>query len=119
MSSSQQNKVVLNLLHVPGVFWAESSSFCPVFLYLFLCLQMVSSLFLKHSESLSQQRSNMRRSSTARRYQANTVSAKFQTSLEDLLNKIERFEHTTMIKVQPVWTVSLVLTSGLCVHISD
>lgn len=57
--------------------------------------QMVSSLFLKHSESLSQQRSNMRRSSTARRYQANTVSAKFQTSLEELLNKMERFEHNT------------------------
>uniref|UniRef100_H3C0T6 Myosin XVA n=1 Tax=Tetraodon nigroviridis TaxID=99883 RepID=H3C0T6_TETNG len=52
--------------------------------------KMVSSLFLKHSESLSQQRSNMRRSSTARRYQANTVSAKFQTSLEELLNKMER-----------------------------
>ncbi|XP_056890902.1 unconventional myosin-XV [Takifugu flavidus] len=52
--------------------------------------KMVSGLFLKHSESLSQQRSNMRRSSTARRYQANTVSAKFQTSLQELLDKMER-----------------------------
>ncbi|CAI5680955.1 unnamed protein product [Oreochromis niloticus] len=51
---------------------------------------MVSSLFLKHSESLSQQRSNVRRSSAARRYQANTVSAKFQSSLQELLEKMER-----------------------------
>ncbi|XP_074485793.1 unconventional myosin-XV [Sebastes fasciatus] len=48
--------------------------------------RMVSSLFLKHSESAS----NGRRSSAARRYQANTVSAKFQSSLQELLEKIER-----------------------------
>ncbi|MEQ2180683.1 hypothetical protein GOODEAATRI_003665, partial [Goodea atripinnis] len=54
--------------------------------------QMVSSLFLKHSESLSQQRSNLRRNSTARRHQANTVSAKFQSSLQELLGKMERFK---------------------------
>nr|XP_012779321.2 unconventional myosin-XV [Maylandia zebra] len=52
--------------------------------------RMVSSLFWKHSESLSQQRSNVRRSSAARRYQANTVSAKFQSSLQELLEKMER-----------------------------
>ncbi|XP_078022725.1 unconventional myosin-XV [Epinephelus lanceolatus] len=52
--------------------------------------KMVSSLFLKHSESGSQQRSNVRRSSTARRYQANTVSAKFQSSLQELVEKMER-----------------------------
>ncbi|XP_029285862.1 unconventional myosin-XV [Cottoperca gobio] len=52
--------------------------------------RMLSSLFLKHSESGSQQRSNVRRSSTARRYQANTVSAKFQSSLQELLEKMER-----------------------------
>ncbi|XP_028287990.1 unconventional myosin-XV [Parambassis ranga] len=52
--------------------------------------KMVSSLFLKHSESVSQQHSNMRRSSTARRYQANTVSAKFQSSLQELVEKMER-----------------------------
>nr|XP_020478442.1 LOW QUALITY PROTEIN: unconventional myosin-XV-like [Monopterus albus] len=52
--------------------------------------RMVSNLFLKHSESVSQQQSNMRRSSTARRYQANTVSAKFQSSLQALLEKMER-----------------------------
>lgn len=55
-------------------------------------IQIVSSLFLKHSESASQQRSNVRRSSTARRYQANTVSAKFQSSLQELLEKMERFD---------------------------
>ncbi|KAM9857023.1 unconventional myosin-XV [Aulostomus maculatus] len=52
--------------------------------------RMVSSLFLKHSEALSQQRSNSRHSSTARRFQANTVSAKFQSSLQELLEKMER-----------------------------
>uniref|UniRef100_A0A671TUP7 Myosin XVA n=1 Tax=Sparus aurata TaxID=8175 RepID=A0A671TUP7_SPAAU len=41
--------------------------------------------------SASQQRSNVRRSSTARRYQANTVSAKFQSSLQELLEKMERW----------------------------
>lgn len=59
-----------------------------------VCIQMVSSLFIKHSESVSQQRSNGRHSSTARRYQANTVSAKFQNSLQELLEKMERFEHS-------------------------
>ncbi|XP_015244993.1 PREDICTED: unconventional myosin-XV-like [Cyprinodon variegatus] len=52
--------------------------------------RMVSSFFLKHSESLSQQHSNLRRNSTARRHQANTVSAKFQSSLQDLLDKMGR-----------------------------
>uniref|UniRef100_A0A1A8A0H6 Myosin XVAb n=1 Tax=Nothobranchius furzeri TaxID=105023 RepID=A0A1A8A0H6_NOTFU len=52
--------------------------------------RMISSLFLKHSESLSLQRSNVRRGSTARRHQANTVSAKFQSSLQELLDKMER-----------------------------
>ncbi|XP_078145991.1 unconventional myosin-XV [Centroberyx gerrardi] len=52
--------------------------------------KMVSNLFLKHSETVSQQRSNGQRSSVARRYQANTVSAKFQSSLQELLEKMER-----------------------------
>ncbi|XP_029006805.1 unconventional myosin-XV [Betta splendens] len=52
--------------------------------------RMVSSLFLKYSESVSQQRSNVRRGSGTRRYQANTVSAKFQSSLQELLEKMER-----------------------------
>ncbi|TWW58889.1 Unconventional myosin-XV [Takifugu flavidus] len=63
--------------------------------------KMVSGLFLKHSESLSQQRSNMRRSSTARRYQANTVSAKFQTSLQELLDKMERYKGLLCLKDLP------------------
>ncbi|XP_068445095.1 unconventional myosin-XV isoform X1 [Clinocottus analis] len=48
--------------------------------------RMVSGFFLKHSESAS----NMRRSSAARRFQANTVSGKFQSSLQELLEKMER-----------------------------
>ncbi|XP_028303243.1 unconventional myosin-XV isoform X2 [Gouania willdenowi] len=52
--------------------------------------RMVSGLFLKHSEFVMLQRSNLRQSTTARRYQANTVSAKFQSSLQELLEKMER-----------------------------
>ncbi|KAM6939466.1 LOW QUALITY PROTEIN: unconventional myosin-XV [Xenentodon cancila] len=52
--------------------------------------RMVSSLFLKYSESVSQQQSNLRRGSSARRHQANTVSAKFQASLQELLDKMKR-----------------------------
>lgn len=68
-------------------------------MYLCMFVQMVSSLFLKHSETLSQQRSNMRRSSTARRFQANTVSAKFQSSLQELLEKMERFSITPLTEL--------------------
>ncbi|XP_061685358.1 unconventional myosin-XV [Syngnathoides biaculeatus] len=52
--------------------------------------RMVSDIFLKHSEELSLHRSSARRSSTARRFQASTVSAKFQTSLQELMEKMER-----------------------------
>ncbi|KAM9485945.1 LOW QUALITY PROTEIN: uncharacterized protein ACWYII_004793, partial [Salvelinus alpinus] len=53
--------------------------------------RMVSNLFLKHSEGLAaQQRSAARRGSTARRLTGNTVSAKFQSSLQDLVEKMER-----------------------------
>ncbi|XP_075318584.1 unconventional myosin-XV [Odontesthes bonariensis] len=52
--------------------------------------KMVSRLFLKHSELVSQQRSNLQRHSAARRHPANTVSSKFQTSLQELLDKMER-----------------------------
>ncbi|KAG7234810.1 hypothetical protein INR49_003957, partial [Caranx melampygus] len=63
--------------------------------------QMVSSLFLKHSESVSQQRSNVRRSSAARRHQANTVSAKFQSSLQELLEKMERYKALLCLRDLP------------------
>ncbi|XP_023814203.1 unconventional myosin-XV-like [Oryzias latipes] len=52
--------------------------------------RMLSNLFLKYSESVSQQQSNLRRSSTARRHQANTVSSRFQSSLQELLDKMQR-----------------------------
>ncbi|KAM7394545.1 hypothetical protein PAMP_021340 [Pampus punctatissimus] len=63
--------------------------------------RMVSSLFLKHSESVSLQRSNVRRSSTARRHQANTVSAKFQSSLQELLDKMERYKALLCLRDLP------------------
>ncbi|XP_077381905.1 unconventional myosin-XV [Festucalex cinctus] len=47
--------------------------------------RMVSELFLKHSEAAARHRS-----SAARCFQAGTVSAKFQSSLQELLEKMER-----------------------------
>ena len=52
---------------------------------------MVSNLFLVHAEVTGQQRGHMRKSSTVtRRYQAPTVSNKFQQSLLELVEKMER-----------------------------
>lgn len=59
-----------------------------VYVCLCVCLQLVSGFFLKHSEYAS----SVRRSSAARRHHADTVSAKFQSSLQELLEKMERFE---------------------------
>ncbi|KAL7846059.1 hypothetical protein AOLI_G00242510 [Acnodon oligacanthus] len=53
--------------------------------------RMVSNLFIKHAEMLNQQKGGMKRDSTVtRRYQASTVAAKFQHSLQELLDKMER-----------------------------
>ncbi|XP_072514080.1 unconventional myosin-XV [Salminus brasiliensis] len=53
--------------------------------------RMVSNLFIKHAETLNQQKGGMRRDSTVtRRYQPSTVAAKFQHSLQGLLDKMER-----------------------------
>ncbi|KAM8723613.1 unconventional myosin-XV [Acanthopagrus schlegelii] len=53
--------------------------------------KMVSKLFLVHAEVTGQQRGHMRKSSTVtRRYQAPTVSNKFQQSLLELVEKMER-----------------------------
>lgn len=57
-----------------------------------LCIQMVSNLFLVHAEVTGQQRGgHTRKSSTVtRKYQAPTVSSKFQQSLLELVEKMER-----------------------------
>ncbi|XP_041868353.1 unconventional myosin-XV [Melanotaenia boesemani] len=54
--------------------------------------KMVSNLFVVHAEVIGQQRgSHMRkRSSVTRKYQASTVSSKFQQSLLELVEKMER-----------------------------
>uniref|UniRef100_A0A3Q3RQT3 Myosin XVA n=1 Tax=Mastacembelus armatus TaxID=205130 RepID=A0A3Q3RQT3_9TELE len=54
--------------------------------------KMVSNLFLVHAEVMGQQRGgHMRKSSTVtRKYQAPTVSSKFQQSLLELVEKMER-----------------------------
>uniref|UniRef100_A0A7N6C2Q6 Myosin XVAa n=1 Tax=Anabas testudineus TaxID=64144 RepID=A0A7N6C2Q6_ANATE len=54
--------------------------------------KMVSNLFQSHAEAMGQQRGgHMRKSSTVtRKYQAPTVSSKFQQSLMELVEKMER-----------------------------
>ncbi|XP_036422587.1 unconventional myosin-XV isoform X1 [Colossoma macropomum] len=53
--------------------------------------KMVAYLFMSYSEALSQQRTHVRKNSTVtRRYQASTVAAKFQLSLMELVEKMER-----------------------------
>ncbi|KAG5279414.1 hypothetical protein AALO_G00077540 [Alosa alosa] len=53
--------------------------------------KMVSNLFVSYAEILGQQRTHVRKNSTVtRRYQASTVAAKFQLSLMELIEKIER-----------------------------
>ncbi|TRY64413.1 hypothetical protein DNTS_017109, partial [Danionella cerebrum] len=64
----------------------------PEVLDLFMQSQnrMVSNLFIKHAEILNQQKGAMNRSSTVtRKYQPSTVAAKFQQSLQELLDKME------------------------------
>ncbi|KAG5277616.1 hypothetical protein AALO_G00089450 [Alosa alosa] len=56
---------------------------------------MVGNLFLKHAETLGNRSSTLTHTLThthshTRRYQANTVAAKFQHSLQELLDKMER-----------------------------
>ncbi|XP_037391428.1 unconventional myosin-XV [Pygocentrus nattereri] len=53
--------------------------------------KMVAYLFMSFSEALSQQKTHLRKNSTVtRRYQASTVAAKFQLSLMELVEKMER-----------------------------
>lgn len=70
---------------------------------------MVSNLFIKHAEILNQQKGAMNRSSTiTRRYQPSTVAAKFQQSLQELLDKMERsrtsfvFQYDITLATSPV-----------------
>ncbi|GAA6106370.1 unconventional myosin-XV, partial [Tachysurus ichikawai] len=52
--------------------------------------RVVSNLFLKYNEMLNQLKKGTRRDSTVtRRYQPSTVAAKFQHSLQELLDKME------------------------------
>jgi len=52
---------------------------------------MVAYLFMSYAETLNQQRSHVGKNSTVtRRHQASTVAAKFQQSLMELIEKMER-----------------------------
>ncbi|CAL8314601.1 unnamed protein product [Arctogadus glacialis] len=65
--------------------------------------KMVSSLFRRHSEVAAEQRGGKgRKSSTVtRRYQASTVSHKFQTSLLELVEKMERCDPLFVRCIKP------------------
>ncbi|KAJ8284077.1 hypothetical protein COCON_G00029270 [Conger conger] len=53
--------------------------------------RMVANLFRNHADLLGQQKSHLRKNSTVtRRYQASTVAAKFQQSLLELVEKMDR-----------------------------
>ncbi|XP_028842547.1 unconventional myosin-XV isoform X2 [Denticeps clupeoides] len=53
--------------------------------------KMVASLFMNHAETTSQQKNHVRKNSTVtRRFQPSTVAAKFQLSLMELVEKMER-----------------------------
>lgn len=58
----------------------------------FVCVQMVSNIFVVHAEVTVQHRGgHVRKSNTVtRKYQAPTVSNKFQQSLLELVDKMER-----------------------------
>lgn len=58
----------------------------------FVCVQMVSNIFVVHAEvTLRQRGGHLRKSNTVtRKYQAPTVSNKFQQSLLELVDKMER-----------------------------
>ena len=72
---------------------------------------MVSKLFLVHAEVTGQQRGHMRKSSTVtRRYQAPTVSNKFQQSLLELVEKMERL-NLIIIMIIIIHSTQLLLKS--------
>lgn len=69
------------LLH-PSTFLLPNPSHLP---------KVVANLFFGHAQVMARQRSLIRRSSTrTRRYKAPTVAARFQQSLLDLVEKMER-----------------------------
>ncbi|CAI5791924.1 unconventional myosin-XV [Podarcis lilfordi] len=54
-------------------------------------IKMVANLFYSHAQVIAQQKTMMGRSSTSRRkFKSHTVAAKFQQSLSDLVDKMER-----------------------------
>ncbi|TNN75925.1 Unconventional myosin-XV [Liparis tanakae] len=63
--------------------------------------QDVLDLFIQSKNRHSEYASSVRRSSAARRHHANTVSAKFQSSLQELLEKMERYKALLCLKDPP------------------
>lgn len=58
----------------------------------YVCVQIVSDIFAVHAEVTVQQRGGhvRKRNTVTRKYQAPTVSNKFQQSLLELVDKMER-----------------------------
>ncbi|KAG7460008.1 hypothetical protein MATL_G00216600 [Megalops atlanticus] len=64
--------------------------------------QMVANLFMNHAEFLSHQKTHMKKNSTVtRRHQPSTVAAKFQQSLLELVEKMERYKALLGLKQPP------------------
>lgn len=90
---------------------------CMFLIYICGCVfQMVSNLFIKHAEMLNQQKGAMNRNSTVtRRYQPSTVAAKFQQSLQELLDKMER--SCTLINTKRCTILHMDISTYTYIHI--
>lgn len=81
-SSGQAGKRVWESCTILATFLLSNASHLP---------KVVANLFFGHAQVMARQRSLIRRSSTrTRRYKAPTVAARFQQSLLELVEKMER-----------------------------
>uniref|UniRef100_A0A8C9SJ26 Myosin XVA n=1 Tax=Scleropages formosus TaxID=113540 RepID=A0A8C9SJ26_SCLFO len=84
--------------------------------------KMVANLFLNHAQFLNRQKSNVRKTNTVtRRYQPATVAAKFQQSLLELVERMERCNPFFVRCIKPnnrkepgIFEVDLVATQLRC-----
>ncbi|KPP76175.1 myosin XVA-like [Scleropages formosus] len=84
--------------------------------------RMVANLFLNHAQFLNRQKSNVRKTNTVtRRYQPATVAAKFQQSLLELVERMERCNPFFVRCIKPnnrkepgIFEVDLVATQLRC-----
>lgn len=81
-SSGRAGKRIWESCTIPATFLLSNLSHLP---------KVVANLFFGHAQVMARQRSLIRRSSTrTRRYKAPTVAARFQQSLLELVERMER-----------------------------